>query len=181
MFIEHGYAVTMEAIAARAGVTKRTLYAHYGDKLALFAAVLSRLSSGSALPPMTVPKDLPVKAALVHYGQLLFDYYLDPHIGHFLSLMETERRRLPDLDLKMRDEMFRAQVLPLKHYLDARPQGSLRPVDTLVAARMLVQTVINMVGEMYARGAFLSSSQQTEFLANIAEVMAGGLVAQVME
>ena len=40
-FIEHGYdATTMEAIAQAAGITKRTLYARYPDKRAVFLDVI---------------------------------------------------------------------------------------------------------------------------------------------
>lgn len=41
MFTEHGYErVTMDQIAAEAGVSKLTVYSHYGDKEALFAAAV---------------------------------------------------------------------------------------------------------------------------------------------
>lgn len=42
-FVTNGFdGTTMEAVAAAAGVTKRTLYAKYPDKEALFAAVIPR-------------------------------------------------------------------------------------------------------------------------------------------
>ncbi|MBN2179326.1 MAG: TetR/AcrR family transcriptional regulator [Deltaproteobacteria bacterium] len=40
LFLEHGYGtITVDRIAERAGVTKRTLYSHYPSKLALFVHV----------------------------------------------------------------------------------------------------------------------------------------------
>jgi TetR/AcrR family transcriptional regulator, mexJK operon transcriptional repressor len=42
LFLRHGYAgTTMEEIAATAGLTKRTIYNNYGDKDALFTAILA--------------------------------------------------------------------------------------------------------------------------------------------
>jgi TetR/AcrR family transcriptional repressor of mexJK operon len=42
-FFEHGYAAsTIEGIAARAGVSKVTVYNHFGDKRALLAAAVGR-------------------------------------------------------------------------------------------------------------------------------------------
>lgn len=43
VFLANGFDQTsMDAIAARAGVSKTTVYAHYADKLALFRAVVER-------------------------------------------------------------------------------------------------------------------------------------------
>jgi AcrR family transcriptional regulator len=45
VFVRQGYnATTLDRIAAEAGVAKRTIYARYTDKQALFFAVMRRLS-----------------------------------------------------------------------------------------------------------------------------------------
>ena len=42
LFLAHGYgAVSMDAIAKRAGVSKATLYAHFASKDALFAGIMA--------------------------------------------------------------------------------------------------------------------------------------------
>ena len=42
LFLRDGYARTsVDAIAAEAGVSKRTIYNHYGDKESLFLSVVS--------------------------------------------------------------------------------------------------------------------------------------------
>ncbi len=44
MFLEEGYAgVSVDGIIARIGGSKRTLYAYFGDKDGLFAAIIARL------------------------------------------------------------------------------------------------------------------------------------------
>jgi TetR/AcrR family transcriptional regulator, mexJK operon transcriptional repressor len=44
LFLDDGYGATgMDAIAARADVSKATLYSYYGDKAALFAEVMARM------------------------------------------------------------------------------------------------------------------------------------------
>jgi TetR/AcrR family transcriptional repressor of mexJK operon len=46
LFLEQGYAgTTMEQIAARAGLTKRTVYNNYGDKDALFTQIVADVLS----------------------------------------------------------------------------------------------------------------------------------------
>jgi TetR/AcrR family transcriptional regulator, mexJK operon transcriptional repressor len=44
LFVQEGYELaSVDAIAARAGVSKRTVYDHFGDKEAVFAAVLEEV------------------------------------------------------------------------------------------------------------------------------------------
>ncbi len=54
LFLETGYRVAMEAVAQRAGVSKQTVYAHFGSKQALFRAVLGHL-----LEPLHASLELP--------------------------------------------------------------------------------------------------------------------------
>src|ERR1051325_11355025 len=69
-FLAAGFgAVTMHAIAREAGVSKATVYAHYGGKEALFGAVVARLSerrfhsfSVEALDPVDIEASLTVIA-----------------------------------------------------------------------------------------------------------------------
>lgn len=54
LFLAHGYAgVSMDAIAERAAVSKKTLYSHFANKDALFAAVLETLCSSVLAEPPT--------------------------------------------------------------------------------------------------------------------------------
>ncbi len=49
MFLKHGYrGVSIDAVAAAGGVSKATIYSHFGDKPGLFAAVVSDLVSTHA-------------------------------------------------------------------------------------------------------------------------------------
>jgi AcrR family transcriptional regulator len=70
-FLAAGFgAVTMDAIAREAGVSKATVYAHYAGKEALFGAVVARLSerrfhgfSVDALDPLDIEASLTTIAA----------------------------------------------------------------------------------------------------------------------
>ena len=55
LFLAEGYgSTTIESVAARAGVSKRTLYDRFDDKAVLFAAVVHRII-GEIRPPPDVP------------------------------------------------------------------------------------------------------------------------------
>ena len=59
LFLSDGYARTsMDAIAARAGVSKQTVYSHFADKDTLFAAVVASLrSEAGANQALVLPSD----------------------------------------------------------------------------------------------------------------------------
>ena len=49
VFLREGFrAASMDAVASEAGVSKQTVYAHFGAKKDLFVEIVSRLSTGSA-------------------------------------------------------------------------------------------------------------------------------------
>src|ERR1700690_2682765 len=55
LFLEEGYGSTsIESVAARAGISKRTFYDRFEDKAALFAAVVHRIID-EIRPPQNVP------------------------------------------------------------------------------------------------------------------------------
>jgi AcrR family transcriptional regulator len=57
LFLEHGYArTTIEAIAARAGVSAQTVYNQFGTKCDLLAAVLDRAIVGDASPVAVIER-----------------------------------------------------------------------------------------------------------------------------
>lgn len=65
-FREHGFEVTsMDRIAARAQVSKRTVYNHFPSKEELFAEILQRLwASATALPDRSYRKGVPLREQL---------------------------------------------------------------------------------------------------------------------
>lgn len=71
LFIEHGFGATsMEAIAARANVSKATVYAYYASKQTLFAATTQRecrrVHARMALPADVA--DMSLSSALTDIG-----------------------------------------------------------------------------------------------------------------
>lgn len=70
-FLQHGFhKVSMDQIAANAGVSKLTVYAHYECKEKLFKEVIERkLSEHSALEDFKNLYDLPLKKSLTLIGQ----------------------------------------------------------------------------------------------------------------
>lgn len=101
LFLERGVEATpIEAIAAKAGVSKVTLYTHYPDKTALFRAAVERemerieaaqrLDSGEGAP-------MPVADQLRSFGLGVFMFLTTKPAIDFYSVVAGELRRHKDL------------------------------------------------------------------------------------
>lgn len=100
LFLANGFDQTsMDAIAARAGVSKTTVYAHHTDKLALFRAVVDR--SGEALAVQMDERLLDAgqdpEARLSQIVLAVLEATTRPDFRAFLRVMVTESARRPDL------------------------------------------------------------------------------------
>jgi TetR/AcrR family transcriptional regulator, mexJK operon transcriptional repressor len=78
LFCEHGYdAISVEAVAQAAGVSKLTVYSHFGDKEGLFlAAVQARCEMSMPHQLFVMDSELPLRESLQRIGmafvQLIF-------------------------------------------------------------------------------------------------------------
>lgn len=105
LFLEKGYAATtMEEIALRAGLTKRTVYNHYADKGALFTQIVESVigyaegfarALGQDLPTDLGSDDLP--DALHELGRHLALGILRPEVIALRRLLVAESREFPEL------------------------------------------------------------------------------------
>lgn len=89
-FAEHGLSgARIDRIAALAGINKRMLYHYYGDKNALYLAVLEAAYARIRAAEAELALDaLEPEASLLRLARFTFDYYLaNPE---FLSLLATE-------------------------------------------------------------------------------------------
>lgn len=98
-FLEDGYAATsLERIAAQAGVSKRTLYARFRDKPALFAAAVAALvARWSARYPEPVAAMPDLAAALTEAGRQMLDVGLSAEGLALFRLVVAEGSRVPNL------------------------------------------------------------------------------------
>ncbi|MFD9947330.1 TetR/AcrR family transcriptional regulator [Nonomuraea sp. NPDC059023] len=101
MFTRDGFEAGMDLIAARAGVSKVTVYNHFGSKEELFTEVIG-LAMGEAHATMAqVRTELAgtgdVRASLLHTARALVSAATDPTRLALRNLVTGELRRFPDL------------------------------------------------------------------------------------
>ena len=99
LFLAHGYGATsIEAIALRAGVSKRTFYHRYADKPALFSAVIHRIIE-RLRPPAGVPifEGASLREILERLAGLILRAALSPQAVALHRLIVGESGRFPKL------------------------------------------------------------------------------------
>ncbi len=99
LFLERGYGATsMDAVAAAAPVSKRTLYQYYPGKAELFAAVIAEVwSFFTDAPLLPDHADADPRPVLRAYVDRLIAHWEQPDVIGFLSLIIAEAPRFPEL------------------------------------------------------------------------------------
>lgn len=152
VFLERGYhAASMDAIAARAKVSKITVYAHFSSKQALFSAIIAELAGRltGAFERMTLA-GLPPEKALRQMARAYLDLALAPRSLALHRLVVAESARQPQLGRLIHRHGPVAIAATLAAYLKAQP--SLRIADPDLAAQQFLGMVLaqNQLGLLLA-------------------------------
>jgi TetR/AcrR family transcriptional regulator, mexJK operon transcriptional repressor len=100
MFLDSGYELTtIEAIAASVNMTKRTIYARYTDKAALFRAAVQHAIERWIVPDETLRSletdDL--EATLIAVARMRVAHVMTPEGLKLQRIINTESYRFPDI------------------------------------------------------------------------------------
>lgn len=99
-FLEKGFeGATLDAITGPLGMSKRTVYNRYGDKLELFKAALQGAIDEWLAPLETLP-DLEVEdleATLINVSRLIVGTLNSPAGVRLIRITNTESYRMPDI------------------------------------------------------------------------------------
>ncbi|MBV8940061.1 MAG: TetR/AcrR family transcriptional regulator [Alphaproteobacteria bacterium] len=148
LFLTQGYGATsVEAVAKRAGVSKRTFYHRFADKAELFGAVVQRLIA-SLRPANAVPLFTggTLEEILQRLGKVILRAALTPEALALHRLMVSEAVRFPELGIIMDTEGSRREAV--KHIaalLAQQPRpGNLMPDAALFAAEQFLQMMVSL-------------------------------------
>ncbi|WP_231328949.1 TetR/AcrR family transcriptional regulator [Actinomadura graeca] len=101
LFIREGFDAGMDLIAAAAGVSKVTVYNHFGSKEELFTEVVGQAMGEAHMTMAEVRAGLAdiadVREALLHTARALVDAATDPSRMALRNLVTGELRRFPEL------------------------------------------------------------------------------------
>ena len=148
LLFSHGYGATsIEAIARRARISKRTFYQRFADKPALMSAVVVRLID-SLRPRADVPliEGEGLEQILVHLGSLILDAALTPRVLQLQRLIVAESQRFPDLASAVAKSGGRQEAVALISALLIRhAHGAfVTPADASFAANQFLQMIVSL-------------------------------------
>ncbi|MEP9376118.1 TetR/AcrR family transcriptional regulator [Aquabacter sp. CN5-332] len=120
LFLSKGYGATsMDAVAAAAPVSKRTLYQYYASKEDLFAAVIEEVwSAFTGAPVLSEAGEADPRAVLHAFVQSLVSHWERPEVIAFLRLIIAEAPRAPELSAAYFRSTKEPTVQALAAYLE---------------------------------------------------------------
>ena len=162
-FLDQGFEqATIEAIAAAVGMTKRTVYARYPDKAALFHAAVSRAIARLAVPEERIAAtdcgDL--EQTLRNIARLRIDLVATPQGLKLQRIINTESYRFPDIFT----DVYEFGALPTIKFL-ARllkretAAGTLAIADPAMAANVFMSMAVSGPVRMIVSGNPLSEAE----------------------
>lgn len=147
LFLTRGFgASSIEAIAARVQISKRTFYHRFRDKSDLFRAVFERLVR-RWLPQFDAAfeEPAPVEAVLVRSARRMLAMALEPEALALRRLLLTEAGRFPELvEIAIKEGATKGIERIAVLLADATRAGTLRVADPLFAAIQFQEMVLSV-------------------------------------
>lgn len=178
LFIDFGYAgVSMDQIAERAGVSKQTLYSHFGAKADLFVSAIEHKCIQYELSADFILDEKPVKDVLLSLAQHLIALLLSPEGVKMHRLCCTEAEQHPEVSTLFYDAGPSYLIDILANYLERQNQAGLLQIeDTRFAS---CQFLFMVKGETQMRAVFncedaIALARQDAYIENCVELFLRG-------
>ena len=148
-FLKHGYAATsMDKVAKAAGVSKATVYSHFGDKESLFNAVMQDLVKDKFQTVMGLhePQSLEQDPKIVlseMATRMLENAKSDRAFQDFIRIIIGESGRFPELAKAYVNNLAKPAIDTLTHYFKSHPE--LKLDDPEATVRIMVGTLVYFI------------------------------------
>ena len=146
LFLKDGFGATsIESVAKRAGISKRTFYHRFRSKEVLFESVVQRLLD-RWLPPIdqSIPEHLDLPAALQRIAEMMLRVALTPEALALHRLVIAEAQRFPGLARIMHELGAAAGIERIAKLLEGHAgRDELSPIDRAYAAEQFIMMVLS--------------------------------------
>lgn len=94
---ERGFSAPIEEVARRAGVSKQTIYNHYGSKTELVRVLVERRLSLVTATLDTAPPDQPIEKTLARYAEVILEVMMSAASVQLVRMAVTSAIEMPEL------------------------------------------------------------------------------------
>lgn len=130
---------SMDAVAAEANVSKQTVYSHFGDKEALFAACIENKVSSYRLTDLPDLAELELHDALTQVAERFMDLLMDPRVVSMFRVVIGTSASHPEIGALFYRAGPQRTIKALASLLDQHvAAGRLRAEDTEDAAALFM-------------------------------------------
>ena len=183
LFLGSGYGATsIEAVAKRAGISKRTFYHRFRGKEMLFEAVVRRLIE-QWLPPFDAALlEAPSLVDALHRAaEHILNIALTPEALALHRLLVAEARRFPELARILHELGAAGGIERIARYLDRRVEaGEIAPIDTrFTAEQFLLMVVTGPQRRALGLGAALTAAELARWIDDTVTLFLEGCRAPV--
>ncbi|MGN5237123.1 TetR/AcrR family transcriptional regulator [Rhodococcus sp. SJ-3] len=179
VFLDRGFdRTTMEAVAKAAGVTKRTVYARYPDKNALFAGVVTwALSRWNEPLPDVATDDL--EQGLLALGRPMLARAVDPDIVKLNRIAMAEAERFPEFARNTQSLTWSPRMQAVMELLERHMNaGTLRIDDVECAAEDFLALVTLMPARLAMFGITRSPEREEAHLRHAVSLFLHGALSR---
>ena len=141
LMAEQGFRISMDAVAARAGCSKQTLYADFGSKQDMLRSVMQEHLATARLQD----SDDGIRAGLVGFAMEHLQRLSDPSVITTCQLLSAEVAQFPEEARNLYHEGCHTLQQRLAAWLQvAMQRGQLRQVAPLAAAELLLGMIVGL-------------------------------------
>ncbi len=141
LFLAHGYgAVSMDAVARTAGVSKATLYAYFASKDQLFATIVRERGVSASVDESLFPEQVVgLRVTLERIGQNVLRFMLRDRTLAFYRIALAESARFPELGRAFHASGPQCFLERVSAWLSLQQAaGLMRPADVRVATEQFM-------------------------------------------
>lgn len=182
LFLERGYeATTMEAVAAAAGITKRTLYKRYRDKAALFSAALRKSREEWSAPELEMAGrcGAALEEELLALANALLAQALNPRTIKLARIAAAKSEQFPQeitesYDISLSPRIASVAAVLERHRVEIAPDFR---DDLPVLAELFVGIITGIPARLAGYGKLRGIQVESRRIALAVELFARGIIA----
>lgn len=148
-FLKHGYAgSSMDKVAKAAGVSKATVYSHFGDKESLFNAVMhdlvqKRLKVSMDVEQPEFSRKSPQEVLSAIATNIITNGTQDNIVQDFMRIVIGESGRFPELAKAYVNNLAKPTIETLTQYLKLHPELAIK--DPEVTVRIMMGSLVYFI------------------------------------